>query len=37
MFVILNTYSKIWNRIEDLIRKDFDAKVIHNYKYISIT
>ena len=27
---ILNQYSKIWNKIKDLIEKDFDVEVIHN-------
>ena len=27
--------SKIWNRVTDLIRKDFDATEVHNYKYIT--
>ena len=33
--VILNTYSEIWNRVEDLTGKVLDVNVIHNDKYIS--
>ena len=33
--VILNTYSEIWNRVEDLTGKVLDVNAIQNDKYIS--
>ena len=33
---LLKIYNEIWNKISDLLKKEFDIKPVHNSKYIKV-
>ena len=33
---LLKKYKEIWHKISNLLKKEFDSKLVHNNKYIKI-